>query len=261
MLFLIAPRPFRTKLTRGIAPSFSPPFVHSNAITLTPMKQLLRTTTTFALALVFTAGMAFGQSNEAVVEQINNNNETTVNQSGQWNAADVNQGVDEEANELANNLIGGTWTGQVGSGTANNNEITIDQAGDRNVALASQGYAGVSFGATRTGVAEGNTGSIEQIGSRNRAYPGQGLRGGRAFDNDYSILQDGGRNVATVAQGNDTGYAEDNEAIVEQFGNQNSALIEQGVPSEANYNFTSTNSLAEVYQDGSGNDATISQSN
>ncbi|WP_118840544.1 curlin repeat-containing protein [Salinibacter ruber] len=43
------------------------------------MRQLLRITATFALALVFTAGMAFGQdANEATVDQTGDKNEATV---------------------------------------------------------------------------------------------------------------------------------------------------------------------------------------
>jgi hypothetical protein len=229
------------------------------------MRKLLKITGIFALALVFSAGMAFGQSNEATVEQINNNNEATVDQLGQLNAADVNQGEDQKVTDLANtlsqNLLGYpvTPSGGIGPGTANNNQVSVEQQGTRNVVGVSQGYAGTTQG---PGVAEGNEATITQIGSRNAAVPAQGLRDGRAFDNEYTILQDGSRNVATVAQGTDSGVARDNEANIEQFGSQHEALINQGRTSFAiGGGFKATNSLAEIFQNGSGNDATINQHN
>jgi hypothetical protein len=236
-------------------------FVHLHATPRKPMRQLLKNTFTLALALVFTAGMAFGQSNETVVEQINDGNDATVNQVGQLNAADVNQGVDQEVNELANNLFGSDITGQVGPGTANDNEVTVTQEGTRNLVAASQGYAG-NFNGTRAGIAEGNEATITQLGNRNVALPAQGLRGGEAYDNAYTILQDGNRNDATVAQGNNTGIAINNDATIEQFGSDNVGTILQGQPSQVTFGgFRATNSLAEIFQDGTNNTATVNQSN
>jgi len=58
------------------------------------MRQLLKITSIFALALVFTAGMAFGQNNEATIDQDDANNTATVNQVKNNNFADVTQSGD-----------------------------------------------------------------------------------------------------------------------------------------------------------------------
>jgi len=55
------------------------------------MRYLLKITTTFALALVFTAGMAFGQTNETTIDQDDANNTATVNQVKKDNLAAVTQ--------------------------------------------------------------------------------------------------------------------------------------------------------------------------
>jgi hypothetical protein len=55
------------------------------------MRQLLRITATFALALVFTAGMAFGQDNTANVDQEGNENAAEIEHLGGDNESTVEQ--------------------------------------------------------------------------------------------------------------------------------------------------------------------------
>ena len=79
------------------------------------MRQLLKITSIFALALVFTAGMAFGQSgdNELQIEQTGDDNFTNVEQVGEGNFSNVD------------------LLGAVGKGDAR-----VFQTGDNNTAFA-----------------------------------------------------------------------------------------------------------------------------
>ena len=98
------------------------------------MRQLLKITTTFALALVFTAGMAFGQSpgddNEAEVNQ-DGNSEAVVNQNATVSDASNDAFVDQAGN---GNVAKITQTDNGGSqnlGTSGN-EVDLRQTQNSN---------------------------------------------------------------------------------------------------------------------------------
>jgi hypothetical protein len=98
------------------------------------MRQLLRTTATVFVALVFTAGMAFGQDNESHISQVGSNIEATVNQDGSDNYSDLDQSEDftgghsATIEQIGENNYSNIQT-QNGGGTANvymkgdNNEL------------------------------------------------------------------------------------------------------------------------------------------
>jgi len=110
-------------------------FVPLHATTRKPMRQLLKNTFTLALALVFTAGMAFGQAQNDDVPGGFGDNASVVKQ------------VD-----AGNQFFPAPGPGQVAS-------ATVDQAGSGNVSLLYQGSGGVPQG--------GQEGTIRQIGNNN----------------------------------------------------------------------------------------------
>jgi hypothetical protein len=89
-----------------------------------PMRQLLKNTFTLAVALVFTAGLAFGQSNESIVNQVGSSIDATVTQTGQSNYSELDQSEDwidghsATITQIGENNYSNIQT-QNGGGTAN----------------------------------------------------------------------------------------------------------------------------------------------
>ena len=202
------------------------------------MRQLLKITATFALALVFSAGMAFGQSNDATVTQEGDNHLADIEQIGGDNTADVlqkNFGASHEANVYQD---GDDNTANVLSqGGVGTNEVDVDQVGDENAATVDQYWGS-------------NTGTVDQNGTSNRAFVGH--RG--AFSSYAEIMQkNGGNNNAEIYSSSDASNPiEDSAARILQDGSSNQGVIRQ-----------SSGSLhsAAIEQLGSGNTAQITQSN
>jgi hypothetical protein len=198
------------------------------------------------------ASPALAQSNEAYIDQQNNNNTATVSQDGYGNDVAIGQGMYEGVG-----FVNGPVTtfhygspGNEASGFADGNTATIQQVGSRNAVGMMQG-AGAE---TNTASAYNNTTTVSQNGDRNSAAPGQGTYGGSAVGNTMDIDQSGNDNQADVGQGSrDGGYAVSNDADMDQIGNDNVAAIYQGFSATADDNY------ARSYQDGYDNESFIEQ--
>lgn len=214
------PRVIISWALQGSAPGTSPcpvprsrDFVLSNAITPTPMRQLLKITSIFALALVFTAGTAFGQDdNDADVDATGNNNTATIQQTGQGGTATIEQigdnntadgfffGVEDKGVNNTSNLtqIGNNnqvWT-RFGDPTRGN-EINVDQGESGSESF--QSFATVVFKGPGSSQAKNNDVDVGQFG-RSQTATIQ-VRGG--IGNDIDVLQENrGNEVDRLGSGN-----------------------------------------------------------
>lgn len=222
------------------------------------MRQLLKITTTFALALVLTAGMAFGQAeqsttvdqsgdrNDATVEQMTQTNESDVyiNQSGSRNVGNITQQYGQFHDADLNQSGSRNYAELVQDNT--NTTADLDQEGSRNVIDADQrnyeftfGYAGTAYldiyqsgdrnNASVSQDGRGQmTGIVSQNGSRNYVELSQMTPGGEGVSESVSNYanfdQNGFKNDAFVTQSGD----KINEAWVNQSGSHNSVSITQG---------------------------------
>jgi len=108
--------------------------------------------TTLIAAFLFTAGMAFAQSNEATIDQAGDDHEATIDQMGNMNKAFVDQT-------------------DGGGGSTGNAKADIKQSGDENfVNLRQVAFFGQLFGDSYA--------NIEQLGNFNRV---EGQNAGDAF--------------------------------------------------------------------------------
>ncbi|MEF8866670.1 MAG: hypothetical protein V5A20_13005 [Salinibacter sp.] len=234
------------------------------------MRQFLKITSLFALALVFTAGMAFGQDV----------NEATVDQGGSGSDADITQNVNGADNSSFDANVrqrGGSQTVTIkqldsnpndpgGSGIADviqlgadgGNEALVDQnrtrgaeaflkqVGANNEATAAQGAGDVLRGYDGTNTSRGSERAL-QVGIENTLEvfqsrdPDDFTSLGESF-NMARVTQDGNYNNAFIEQ-NGNG----NEANLLQDGGLNEAQIQQLFPSNSN--------IADVQQLGVSNKA------
>jgi hypothetical protein len=216
------------------------------------MRQLLRTTATVFVALVFTAGMAFGQDNESVVEQQGSQNATSVTQQGTDTFADVSQdGTGNSGTILQNGKIDASerdvaQTDLNQSGTRNSARIEqirtdfdanaplkveLTQEGRQNAANIFQ--KGRGDGATGSMSGVGNVLDVDQIGQFGEfRFTVEGrnnyVRGYQKGVNDTEITVDGRGNSFFAEQ-----YQGRNEIGGEIVGSRNDV---------------------DVYQNGSGNE-------
>lgn len=218
------------------------------------MRQLLRITATFALALVFTAGMAFAQQNEVNIEQINgDDHKSTVGQTGVGNDADILQ----DGNPTFR-LNGVAYLSEVDqNGDRNTSVITQKgggnvyartvQTGDDNTASQSQRIFGQDPG-VRDGIA-----TTEQIGDNNKATQNQSHTGSAGGIKSLSrVWQDGDDNIARSFQNGSGGNF---ESFIDQDGNSNFARVDQSGLTNPGGHF------ADVVQTGDGHTANVTQSN
>jgi hypothetical protein len=152
-----------------------------------PMRQLLKNTFTLALALVFTAGMAFGQSSTTNITQLTNNNNASVDQNGQGLTATVVQKV--------GNL--NTATIRQNDDAGKTIESTIRQVGFKNNAVTN---------ASRN--APNGPGAVTeqtQRGNHNDAFINADEGTSPSGDEGSQLVQfqDGNRNLARMSGGND----------------------------------------------------------
>lgn len=219
-------------------------FILLNAITPTPMRQLLRITATFTLTLVFTAGMAFGQGaiTNGQISQANNNNVSVVQVTGGPSAS-----------------------------------ATIEQAGKNNASALRQGNApgivkfpglgGISHSATIQMLGNGNFSNVFQQandqghsdvlvqmqGNNNRfaSPPGQ------AGNSDVQVAGNSDVDVSILGNQNtvESGIIENSNVTVEVEGSSNDILAESQafVPGPNNL----SNSTIRV--SGSDNDVNVQQ--
>lgn len=171
----------------------------------------MKKTSTFLAAFLFTAGMAFAQSNEATATQEGNNNEVSISQVGASNVATSTQ-------------------------TGNGSLISIEQIGAENAATASHRGNGsieqFQDGSDNSAYAfAGDNGTIRQLqfGSENTALAGVS-RNAVIQNSSVFQYQRGTGNYAEVEtrQGNGRNNSifqaqagNDNEAVVLDMGNGN----------------------------------------
>lgn len=212
------------------------------------MKTLLTITT----ALLFTAGSAFAQSNDASISQTANSSDATVTQTGADNSADLTQQFGQYHEATVEQVGDNNDLDLVQDNT--NTFADIMQLGDDNVASIFQrsrlfvGPSGVGASIELTQNGNGNVADIRQ--------DAEAGNGGSAT-NMLSALQSGSDNYLFVDQNRDLGpgynsadieqHGDDNTASVTQDGESNSVLIEQGVYGGAE------SSIAEFTQLGDGN--------
>lgn len=212
------------------------------------MKKLL----TLSTALLFTAGSAFAQSNDASISQTANSSDAAVTQTGADNSADVTQQFGQYHEATVEQVGDNNNLDLVQDNT--NTFASIEQLGDGNMASI--------FQRSRLFVGPANIGaSIEltQDGSGNVADIRQDAEAGAggSATNMLSALQSGNDNYLFVDQNRDLGpgynsadveqRGDENIASVTQDGESNSVLIEQGVYGGA------TSSIADFTQMGNGN--------
>jgi hypothetical protein len=207
-------------------------FVHLHATPRKPMRQLLKNTFTLALALVFTAGMAFGQHLEDI-EQTNTTNTTAdanealveqINQSHTVEGLDGGSGMRSSGNALTqidgSNLMLEQFTGP--SGTKPGNIFRAEQlVGHQTIDARQLGSNNLAEIDQRTGT--GNTAKIEQDGSNAEAYIdqfGNNNFAGHHFDSPRTVQVSGWRTAGSffpyAAQGSDS----DLELLQDGDGNQ-----------------------------------------
>jgi hypothetical protein len=161
------------------------------------MRKLLKVTSLFALALVFTAGMAFGQNNTAEVDQNGDQNTGEIEQFGAENESYIDQVGDKN---IATALIVQSEDGQ--------SSLTKQtQLGNKNVAriTGASGKLKQSFTSSQYQDGHRNFARVEnvrnswsrqkQVGNDNVARADGGkFRGGSTVEQ----LQDGDQNTAVV---------------------------------------------------------------
>lgn len=254
------------------------------------MRQLLRITSIFALALVFTAGMAFGQSQDGEPEEDPGdfNNFTFIEQASDGNVADV---VQQGENNTV--LLPGQG-GSFGQFTFRA-EADIEQVGDENyVGVGQGGNDGVeesflevymegnnNFIGNQSGGITGQEGGVleadivgsdntigilaeqtqsmadlEITGSNNTIDMFQKSRGEQeVFRHQFDAVIEGDDNTVDLLQGNFQTFG--NRADLDIFGSVNDVSITQGqrFPGgpQTNENY------AEVSIDGNNNVANVTQ--
>ena len=196
------------------------------------MRKLLKITTTFVVALIFTAGMAFGQNNTADVDQSGDNLKGIVTQSGQANTATLKQngGADNVAN--------------------------IDQKGTGNESTVLQPHQQGQFGGDAP---YGVTALVKQDGQSNVSYIQQANTSNDLADQN----QGGSGHEARISQA--ANWNAFTKAEQDQFGSGQYARIRQAFSPGAevvqlqlgsdnsadSYQVNSDGASVDIFQDGS----------
>ena len=232
------------------------------------MRQLLKITTTFALALVFSAGMAFGQTaetdNELQIEQAGDKNFTNVEQAGQNNFSNVDLlGPKGDARVFQTGDDNSAFTEADGG-------VTLRQVQKGNDNYARTGTPGGGAVLTQKSVAR-----QEQVGDNNTAvmtFDGPGTRRAK-----FKQRQIGNNNESyLLGFSSDSDYAF--EGLTNQVGNDNLVrvnspaaggsgdernsvrAVQMGDMNTIRGTFESRSNRAVVTQDGSSNVAKFTQS-
>ncbi|WP_340104016.1 hypothetical protein [Rhodohalobacter sp. 8-1] len=203
---------------------------------------------TLTLGLLFAAGSAFAQSNDATVDQSGDYNTSTVDQSGNGNETLINQVVDAGVSD-----------------PVKFNEATVEQTGSENFADIDQRNRGqhssrglfndadlIQDGTLnyaiidQAGIGRGNDVKLSQLGIENRAEVSQ-RQGGRlsGYGSESRAVQSGERNELYLTMGNF------NDAGITQDGNDNYADISQ---------LSFSNDYVELKQTGDENEVLLNQS-
>jgi hypothetical protein len=189
---------FRTAAERTSADDGSAAcsFVHLHATPRKPMRQLLKNTFTLVLALVFTAGMAFGQNNSATVNNVGDDHTNLINQQGADNTTDLEQ-VDAKPDD----------------GVTNAHSADIFQKFDGNEAYVDQSG---KFPGGNSGPVSFATADVDQIGNNNFLDLDQGTN----YNTHTADIDQLGNNnlIRLQSQG---GFSDGGTANVYMDGNQN----------------------------------------
>ncbi len=212
------------------------------------MRQFLKITTTFALALVFTAGMAFGQDSDATLDQLGDDNNATIQQNGgdgemqatalqdgDQNALDLTQSDFGEADHAADiRQVGFSNDADLQSqGGVGANFLDVDQVGNNNETTVAH-FSGSHYN------------KVLQNGNRNDAE----IAHRSSFDNSVTLVQRGDDNsVLATDDGQGANGAEKSTFEARQIGDQN----------EGTLTHTGGNLEAYLTQDGFSNEASITQ--
>jgi len=233
------------------------------------MRKLLKITTTFALALVLSAGMAFGQNNEAEIQQTSStvNSSATQSQNGDDFAYIFQNGVTEaEASQKQ-------YAGPTGKNGSNEAHIYQTSSGTKPVATQIQGGKKQDAEITQKAnkvrayqrqLHKNNSATIVQTNGSLKSEAVQvqgpnGPNGKQGAFNDATIRQEGLESYAEQRQG---GWRQDSK--IKQFGDHNEAYVTQngtagmGRP-QAHITQSSDNNMATINQAGVSNTATITQ--
>ncbi|MCA1807571.1 MAG: hypothetical protein LC687_06970 [Actinobacteria bacterium] len=223
--------------------------------------------TTLLVAMLFTAGMAFAQSNDATIDQVGDDHEAMIEQIGFSNMAYVDQtdgGGASNGDAYADILQQGdenyvNLNQRAFFGFPDESDATITQIGNRN-RVEGTSATSAFYQNQPGGVVE-----VYMEGDDNRLYSlrGEAQKNKNEFfldiigsDNTVGMEQEGGSgdvdidgdlNTVTVSQlGNNTVF---NTATVDILGNENGVSVTQTMDSNS----------AAVNVDGSFNSATITQ--
>lgn len=233
------------------------------------MKKLI----TLVAAVLFTAGMAFGQDHISDVNQTGNNNQADIVQNGYDNVADVNQSgnwndvlIDQLSSEFPPR---GMNASVVQSGNHNSGEVymkehnihssTLRQSGDWNVAKivherntnVSEVYQTGNYNMVDSRVhAVGSSIFVRQSGNDNYAEQDLGRNDVAGGNNVFEIYQSGNNNQAVQYLDvlSHMGDA-DNFSEIRQAGNDNYGMtLQSGNGHTANINQPGNGNITTIHQ-------------
>lgn len=230
------------------------------------MRTLLKITTSFALALVLTVGMAFGQNNEADVGASGNNNTFDISQVGTNNSGSIGQ-TGGNYNALDLRQVGTENSARVET-WGDKNEVDTRQDGsdnalymnfrgtgpgpngqassvDLNDFFVRQDGSGNRLGGGING--DRNVGDIYQIGDDNELL---GMQGGSPADryDAAGVMVDGNGNDLFARQ-----RGQSHMGALDITGNNNTVTLRQR-------GFSGTGNSAVISLSGNGNSSTVTQS-
>jgi hypothetical protein len=194
------------------------------------MRYFAKITTTFALALVFTAGMAFGQSNTSTVDQTGDDHSADVVQNGGNNTVDLEQADTDLSDGVTNNMEADVRQkfdgneayidqkgseGLIGPGKSTA-DAEVDQVGNNNFLDLDQGPF---FG--------NHSADIDQLGNNNTVRLRTSNGGGEA-----NVYFDGNQNK--LVRSNSSGQILSGEQVVQKNGSGRTQFIDVTVDGNAN---------------------------
>ncbi|WP_103029727.1 hypothetical protein [Salinibacter altiplanensis] len=194
------------------------------------MRQLLKTTSLFALALVFTAGMAFGQDNTSTVDQTGDDHSADVIQNGGSNTVELEQADTDLGDGVTNNMTANVRqkfdgneayidqkgnSGLIGPGKSTA-DAEVDQVGNNNYLDLDQGPF---FG--------NHSADIDQLGNNNTIRLRTSNGGGEA-----NVYFDGNQNK--LVRSNSSGQILSGEQVVQKNGSGRTQFIDITVDGNAN---------------------------
>lgn len=198
--------------------------------------------------LAFTAGMAFGQNNDATVDQTGDQNEAFISQAGQDHDAIITQdnwGL--PAHYASIDQSGGDDNEAIITQSQRGASAVIEQIGSENFAGLTQS------GPNDAGTSLANEAGVYQLGNnnelRNHNFLGNAyMKNGTSVDNDKNWLQ-----VNQIGDNNKAGawLEHHNDGTIYQEGDWNEASLNMVSNAGGEVN------IADIYQKGDYNEASI----